>query len=1039
LKSRGRGSGAAAGGDQQPLALDAPAGPPPTAAPGSEAGGGKPDPEAVPRPRARGATKSKGSAASAAAPAAGAILEGLNDDQRDAVTHTGSPLLIVAGAGTGKTQVITRRIAWLIATKRARPDEILALTYTEKAAAEMEARVDVLVPYGYVGATISTFHAFCDRLVREHAVELGLTSRLRVDTPAEILVFLRERLFDLGLERYLPLGRPDEHLKSLLGLFDQARDEDVSPTQYRAFAERLMADAGDDPAKIDRAAAEIEKAAAYARFQELLAAHGRLDFGSQISLSLRLLRERDYLRREYQDRFRFILVDEFQDTNHVQFELVRLLAGRGHGVTVVGDDDQSIYRFRGAKLENLMGFVEAFEGAQVRVLKRNYRSRQQILDLAYRLIHENDPHRLEAALGFDKRLVADRAGEAEVEHRHFAAASDEAETIADEIADAIRSGRRSARDFAVLSRAHYMLEPFAQALFQRGVRFRRMAQRGLYARDEIQLCLNVLRMLADPEDPTAAHLVLGHALFGADPVDIARLGATARRRNRDVLKVAAAALDEGGGGLADATQAAIARVLNLHRRLAKTALSRPTTEVLYEFVSESGLLGGLTEREDAEALESVQNLNKLFGIVSRVGPLLKADRVGHFIRHLDLLIDMGDDPAVAEIESDDDAVSLLTAHNAKGLEFPVVYLVQLAEGRFPQHGRGDPMPFPPELRKGEPDDRDARYREERRLFYVGMTRARDRLVLSHADDYGGMRAYKMSRFVAEALLLAAAPRGPRAASALESIARHAPPVVPDPVAPAPLPDDHPLTLSHSQIDDYLTCPLKYRYANVANVPLATDPRAMYGLAIHHALRIYQQHRLKGLPITPDDVVAAFEGAWSSEGFYSREHEERRLEEGREALRRFVARASCEPVPLAVERTFKFKIGPTTVQGRWDRVDERHEGIVLVDYKTAEMDEAAEAEKRTQEDVRRGQLGLYALAYREMYGVTPAAVELHFVGPGTVGRAAVKPEHLEAAADRVFEAARGIRAAAFPPKPSARDCTFCPYSRFCPHSAARSRG
>jgi DNA helicase-2/ATP-dependent DNA helicase PcrA len=400
---------------------------------------------------------------------------------------------------------------------------------------------------------------------------------------------------------------------------------------------------------------------------------------------------------------------------------------------------------------------------------------------------------------------------------------------------------------------------------------------------------------------------------------------------------------------------------------------------------------------------------------------------------------MGDDPAAAEIETDEDAVSLLTAHNAKGLEFPVVYLVQLAEGRFPQWGRGDAMPFPPELRKGEPDDKEARYREERRLFYVGMTRARDRLVLSHADDYGGMRAYKPSRFVAEALLLVAPPRGPRAASALESIARHAPPVLSDPSTPTPLADDHPLTLSHSQIDDYLTCPLKYRFANVANVPLATDPRAMYGIAIHHALRVYQQHGLKGLPIHADDVVAAFEGAWSSEGFYSREHEERRLEEGREALRRFVARAEREPVPLAVERSFKFRIGPTTVQGRWDRVDEREEGIVLVDYKTSELEDPAEADKRAQDDVRKGQLGLYALAYRETYGVTPAAAELHFVGPGTAGRAEVKAEHLENAADRIFEAGRGIRAAAFPPKPDPRVCVFCPYSRFCPHSAARSRG
>src|SRR5258706_8044518 len=208
-------------------------------------------------------------------------LDRLHPEQLDAVTHGEGPLLIVAGAGTGKTQVVTNRIAWLISQKRARPEQIVALTFTDKAAAEMESRVDQLVPYGLVGATVATFHAFCDSLVREHAVELGLTSRLRVESQAEILVFLRERLFELGLERYLPLGRPDTHLGALAGLFDRARNEDVSPARYRAFAERLAADAGSDPEKLDRASAEREKALAYERYETLLLGAGRPGFGAQ--------------------------------------------------------------------------------------------------------------------------------------------------------------------------------------------------------------------------------------------------------------------------------------------------------------------------------------------------------------------------------------------------------------------------------------------------------------------------------------------------------------------------------------------------------------------------------------------------------------------------------------------------------------------------------------------------------------------------------------------------------------------------------------
>src|SRR5262245_3721969 len=558
----------------------------------------------------------------------------------------------------------------------------------------MESRVDELVPYGLVGATIATFHAFCDRLVREHAVELGLTSRLRVESQAEILVFLRERLFELGLERYLPLGQPDAHLAALTALFDRARNADVSPERYQAFAAKLLADAGKDAEKLDRAHAEVEKARAYAKYEELLLGAGRVDFGSQLGLALRLLRERPHVRREVQDRWRWVLVDEFQDTNHVQFELVRLLAGERRNLTVVGDDDQSIYRFRGARIENILEFLDVYPDAKQVLLRRNHRSGQRILDDAHRLIRANDPWRLEPQRGWDKRLRAERIDPATrqpltgvVEHRVFATGRDEAEWVADDIATALESGAARARDFAVLARAHQHLDAVAQALQARGVRFRRVGTRGLYSRAEILLCLNALRAVADP-DGGSAHPVLGDPLFGADPVDLARFGQRAKRTHRGFTRIAvdaSAGRDPAIEGVSEATRAAVGRWAALQAALCDTAVRRSTAEVLYEFVTESGLLAALTREEgSAEALERMQNLNKLFGIVTRVGPLVKQDRVPAVIEHLDLLIEMGDDPAAAEIDADEDAVSLLTAHGAKGLEFPVVFLVNLVEQRFPR-------------------------------------------------------------------------------------------------------------------------------------------------------------------------------------------------------------------------------------------------------------------------------------------------------------------------------------------------------------------
>ena len=979
-------------------------------------------------------------ASNSANPGAGEILEGLNDEQRSAVTHGEGPLLIVAGAGTGKTQVITRRIAWLIATRRARPEQILALTFTDRAAAEMESRVDVLVPIGLVGSTIATFNAFCDRLVREHAIELGLTSQLRVESQAEILVFLREHLFELGLKRYLPLSNPDSHLHALLGVFDRARNEDVSPGQYLAFAEQLAAQARDELLR-DRAEAQLELARAYGSFTDLLMRAGRVDFGSQIGLALRLLRERPYLRREFQERFRWILIDEFQDTNHVQFELIRLLAGDARNLTVVGDDDQSIYRFRGAKVENLMGFLDSFPGARRVLLNRNYRSGQAILDAAHRLIQGNNPDRLEARLGLDKRLIAqprdsDReAPTGSVEFHPFQTASDQSESIALEIEEAIAAGA-SAADFAVLARAHHHLDPVAEALRARGIRFRRVGMRGLYARPEVNLCLNVLRSVANPNDGRWPFMALGDPLFGADGLDLASLNARARARHRPLLRIAIDAVD-GDPDLGEHTRDAIRRFAALHHQLSQIATSRPTSEVLYAFVRDSGMLQSLAE-PGAENLERAQNLNKLFAITTRVGRLLTRDLVSEFMPHLDLLIELGDDPTAADVEGDEQAVSLLTAHGAKGLEFPVVYLVDLTEQRFPQYPKGEPLEFPRELRHAAgSDEKLEHYEEERRLFYVGMTRARDRLVLCHAQDQGGRRADRLSRFVREALGLPEPAKGAKGASALESIARYAP--VPDPPTsePAPIGAEALLRLSHSQIRSFLDCPLQYYYAYVACVPLPSNPTLMYGSAVHQGIKVWNQARLRGIPITIHEVLAVYESEWLSEGFRNLAHEERMKAQGREALERFVRNElASRDRPVLVEGEFNFRIGRDEVNGRWDRIDERKNGVVLVDYKTSQVEEEEKAEERVASDLRDGQLGLYALAYFETRQKMPARVELSFVASGTVGSAEVEPEHLERARERVETAAAGIRRARFDAQPDSRTCARCDYRQICRFSAVR---
>ena len=340
-----------------------------------------------------------------------ALLGGLDPDQLRAVTHGDGPLLVVAGAGTGKTQVITRRIAWLIATRRARPSEILALTFTDKAAEEMAVRVDQLVPYGYTDTAIATFHAFGDGLIREYALELGLPTDVRVLSRPEVVIFLREHLFEFELDLYRPLGDPTRFLAALATLFSRCKDEDIeSRDDYlrercrsrRAWPRRRWPtrESGRRRSRGRRAAArQSELARAYATYQRLMAENGCIDFGDQVALALRLVRTSAEARAAIAGRFRYVLVDEFQDTNRAQAELVALLAEEHRNVTVVGDDDQAIYAFRGAAVDNILAFQDRYLGARTVVLRRNYRSLAPILDAAYRMIRFNDPDRLEVRTG----------------------------------------------------------------------------------------------------------------------------------------------------------------------------------------------------------------------------------------------------------------------------------------------------------------------------------------------------------------------------------------------------------------------------------------------------------------------------------------------------------------------------------------------------------------------------------------------------------------------------------------------------------------
>ncbi|MDH4226494.1 MAG: ATP-dependent helicase [Deltaproteobacteria bacterium] len=952
----------------------------------------------------------------------------LNGEQKRAVNHGEGPLLIIAGAGTGKTRVITHRIAKLV-ERGVNPSDILALTFTEKAANEMEERVDRLVPYGYSTVWISTFHSFGDRLLRDNALASGLNPDFKVLSLAESAIFLREHVYDLPLERYRPSGNPTKHVFELVRYFGRLKDEDVVPEEYIKYASSLP----DDPA--DFKAEQIELASSYAAYLELMAKNGYLDFGDQVTMALKLLRTRPTVLKRYTDRFKYVLADEFQDTNYAQFELVKLLAGGRRNITVVADDDQSIYKFRGAAISNVLNFKTVFPDAAEITLRENYRSVQPILDASYRLITHNNPDRLEIKSGIDKRLVSIRDGGAgAVKHLFFDTVTSEAETIARMIKEACASKKRRLSDFALLVRTNGDAEPYLKALTQSGIDHRFSGSSGLYSRPEIMHLIAFLRAVTNHMDSLSLFHLASSAPYGLKAEELIPCHNLSRRTNRP-LYIVMRGVSEGITACTDLDSKSIERVkacVDDVKRYSELSLTMATGRLLYAFVTESGILSSLSSEATEEAEFKVRNIAKFFDMVTHIEETLKVKNAHALIEHLNLLMEAGDDPSTAEPDLDAECVQVMTVHKSKGLEFPVVFMAGLVTDRFPRRGRKDPIEMPAEIIKDILPSGDSHIAEERRLFYVGMTRAMEELYLTGAADYGGVRAKKTSRFVLEAL------DAPQASpliktSASEAIKRHAPPPAAGHIERAPLPDDTVIKLTPYEVDDYATCPLKYRYVHVLKVPLLPHHTVMYGSAMHAAIRFYFERKMDNAAVFEDDILSIFKSAWRNEGFVSREHEEKRMNEGIEALRRFFKKQESKEgiKPVCVEKPFLAEFGKFSIAGRWDLIEERGGGAHIIDFKTSDVRSVEKAVEKAEKSL---QLKLYALGYRAAMGKLPSGCELHFVDHDVVGSVVFTDKDMDKTVSELEKTAEGIRKREFTAKPEYLSCSWCAFNNFCEFSA-----
>ncbi|MFH1749683.1 MAG: UvrD-helicase domain-containing protein [bacterium] len=953
------------------------------------------------------------------------ILDNLTPEQKQAVVHKSGPLLIVAGAGTGKTTVITRRIAYLISKKIAKPSEILALTFTEKAAAEMEERVDILVPYGYVDTWISTFHAFGDRVLGEHALDLGLALDFKVMSRAEQAVFIRENIFEFDLDILRPLGNPTGHIDALIRVFSRIADENLSPEEYFKYCQNAYSKAGDKDEK-KQTAKDLEVAKAYMKYQELKQVEGLIDFSDQIILVLKLFKDHPNILKKYQDQFKYILVDEYQDTNYAQNLLVETLSASPYNICVVGDDDQSIYRFRGAAISNILDFKKKFPKAGEIVLKQNFRSGQAILDSAYKLIQNNNPDRLEIVNKIDKKLVSTKKSDIP-KHLVYMSISEASMAVTKEIKDL--SKKYALRDIAILVRANISANNYLGALKTIGIPAIYSGKSGLYSQSEIIILINIMKAIYGHSDPLAFYHFLVSDINNlkiSEIMPILAESSSTKRPLEEYLRKNLQKIDYDTD-LKNKLQKILASVDNYRKKSLKLSAG----QLLYDFLVNSKYLEKLTRESSVENEIKINNIAKFFDRIHAFETATSDKSLAHFIEYLDTMIEVGEDPSTAEIDSEIDAVNVLTVHAAKGLEYKVVFMVDLVADRFPTRRKSEGLTIPEGLIKERLPEGDWHIQEERRLFYVGMTRAKEKLYMVSAKDYGGVRAKKLSPFVLEALGTKAQLDKTVLTSPEEKLKRFK--YIDESIKlPTKFFEENRIVLSYWQIDDYLTCPLKFKYVHIIRIPILKHHPLVYGTAIHAAIEHYFKHKIRDEKIEFTDIVRVFEESWENTGFISREHEEARIEQGKKTLKKFITdMEKIKDIPSRVEEPFKVNLQidnkKIKLKGRFDAIYERNKEIEIRDFKSSDIREQEKADQRAKSSM---QLDIYALSYFQKTGKYPI-VSLYFVESGIIAKRQVNKKNIDKLEDKISKVVQGLEKQDYRATPGKIQCDMCPYQDICP--------
>jgi DNA helicase-2/ATP-dependent DNA helicase PcrA len=948
--------------------------------------------------------------------------------QQEAIGHVHGPMVVIAGAGTGKTTVLIQRIANLIRQGHARPDEILALTYADNAAAEMQQRVRLeLKGTNLDGLQTCTFHAWCNNLLHRRGASFQLLDE------KDLWVYLRRRMRELRLKYFVRAANVSQFLEDLLVFMRRCQDELVGPQGYADYVARL--ERGEIPlprvAKSKKQAelddTEIldrcrEIARAFATVEEMLSAKNLGTFGHMITGAYHLLKNDAALLEAERGRIRFLLVDEFQDANFAQVEVLSLLAGEAANLFVVGDPDQAIYQFRGASSEAFALFRRKFAQTKQVALQKNRRSLAPILECAFGIIKENK--------GEEQHALLESWRENDARERGAPLSSSPVEIVtwrsrdveAFDVASRIQKKRKELRcewgRFAVLYRLHGHREELVKELAERNIPF---SIEGLDVLDspDVRDVLACLSAAVNPKDAANLFRIAALPQFGIDPLELKAAMRSVRRDDLDLQKTLGK-LAKGAAVLAD-----VDRVHSEVEREDVTALN-----ALHIVIRQFALRPSPAVQAFVEFVERWQR-----SVVTETG------RAPEFLEYLDYFR-QAKGSSIPLPPSPEDGVRLMTAHAAKGLEFAHVAILRGSSTSFPCPYKEPLVDFPQELRRSRSthDDKSLQEQEERRLFYVAMTRAEDTLAI-YAKEGTGKKETRPTKFLREFMdshaykkfwrtreavavqddLFGAAEEERRAIER-STVAGW---LLMDPTA------NFITGLSASAIDTYEQCPLRFKLERDWNLPRDVPASLHYGAAMHRVLHTFYDAQRYGRVIGDEQLLENFRADFATAGIADRYQYELYLRQGREQLTQFLewARASSPPEVLNTEQKFDVAVAGMKLTGRIDRMDRvgagsvGSDGVDIIDYKTGKPKSQDDADKSLQ-------LSLYALAAKEAWGLRAERLVFHNLEDNSIVVTTRDDRDLENAKIKVSEAAEDIAAGKFDAKPGYH-CSFCPYRNLCP--------